>query len=1070
MQQFIEENYALFTISSYKDYSIGLTKETGKQDFQWRDGTPVTFDFFGDLSDIFVDEHYCTLMDMEDSFLWKPHDCVNELRVYPTICQKDVNECLLKPGCSHSCVNTPGSYYCACPDGFMLNPENRKECTAICASDDQDSYTSELITSHVPVQCDTLVEEATCDPGISGWSDFELNSTFGYIQVSSYPPWYNINSTCYYRITVGYNKAIRLTFSYFSLRATERECLDTLVVDDVIKGTEGDVISSTQYCGHLKSLEILSISNTITMSVNIYQLTTGMPDSLGLTATYSEAVCGFSSCDSGCGSSALLTQEQGEFETLNFPSQLKPFTRCQWIISAPDGKFLSITFPDFRVVGDCLAKVVIYNGQVPVESNRIATLCGDFRPTVVSQASEVLVTFDTSLETNSEGFRAKYENFDLAGCGSGTRICRNPQVCTVSRGFISSTNYPNFYYANERCSWQIVAPSINNYITLIFTDFDITSTTPDCASDFVEIFDGSSRLDSLLGVYCNHNLPPPRLLSSRNSLLMQFESDSVYAGRGFSVEYHSSTFELPEGYSLKQNNDYACMEGWEKYDSSCYSFRRDNQTLRWTEAEMKCVHHGGHLVSIKTYQEMMFLHYMLTTDWFTGNSEVYIGLSDSAEESVYRWTDDSPMSYAGWYRKENNVQPSGGELEDCTKIELREVYSINHWHDVACAFNNINQYICKTPAIYRGQVKEMKDRVVAGRFDCEVGWILKDGVCFASFLLHYVSEENADGICQNHGADLVRVESEAIIPFLMQILSFDPRETVVYVGHAKEEAVVGSETLSLENDMCKVITRSSANEYELVFGVDTCDTIYDGVICHKSATDSPSNGDCPDTHFHCSNGECILRIFVCDGRTDCSDGSDEETCNGAQCPDGSFTCDNGQCISMSVYCDFIPQCIDRSDEINCVYPSCNDDEFACDNGQCISSRKRCDLIRDCVDGTDEETCVGQCNSGFQCYDGTCLPSHAICDGYIDCQGSDHEDEPQTCDYTFSALSCKIDEFRCDKGFCISKRLLCHYEFDQFHIQLGCRDVTHLMHCDMYDCPTSTYKCPNAYCIPLHMRL
>ena len=41
----------------------------------------------------------------------------------------DVNKCgMLTGGCQHQCINTNGSYFCRCNDGFFLNG-NGKTCT-----------------------------------------------------------------------------------------------------------------------------------------------------------------------------------------------------------------------------------------------------------------------------------------------------------------------------------------------------------------------------------------------------------------------------------------------------------------------------------------------------------------------------------------------------------------------------------------------------------------------------------------------------------------------------------------------------------------------------------------------------------------------------------------------------------------------------------------------------------------------------------------------------------------------------------------------------------------------------
>jgi len=185
---------------------------------------------------------------------------------------------------------------------------------------------------------------------------------------------------------------------------------------------------------------------------------------------------------------------------------------------------------------------------------------------------------------------------------------------------------------------------------------------------------------------------------------------------------------------------------------------------------------------------------------------------------------------------------------------------------------------------------------------------------------------------------------------------------------------------------------------------------YDCSVCEAEGTDCSFPG-CADDEFACASGdECEPSSWVCDGWSDCADGSDEADCGAPPtCEDqGLVDCGDGQCIYGSWICDGWADCSNGSDEADCAPLTCEDQGlWDCGDGQCIPTSYVCDgssewgnagWPADCSNGADED--FGSCCESGAYADDLCNPP-SYCEDESACNTGAEGD----CDYPATGFNC-----------------------------------------------------------------
>ncbi|XP_023129933.2 procollagen C-endopeptidase enhancer b [Amphiprion ocellaris] len=110
-------------------------------------------------------------------------------------------------------------------------------------------------------------------------------------------------------------------------------------------------------------------------------------------------------------------------------------------------------------------------------------------------------------------------------------------------GIVASEGFPSFYKPNSKCTWYITVPE-GHVVMLSFRLFDMEAD-PTCRYDYLDVYNGHSRLVQKLGRFCG-TFRPGALISTSNTMMLEMVSDDATGGRGFLASFNAGKPHMEE--------------------------------------------------------------------------------------------------------------------------------------------------------------------------------------------------------------------------------------------------------------------------------------------------------------------------------------------------------------------------------------------------------------------------------------------------------------------------------------------------------------------------------------------
>uniref|UniRef100_A0A087XPJ8 Metalloendopeptidase n=1 Tax=Poecilia formosa TaxID=48698 RepID=A0A087XPJ8_POEFO len=432
---------------------------------------------------------------------------------------KEEDECA-KPdngGCEQRCVNTLGSFKCACDPGYELAPD-KKSCEGNNENIQTASINSCIITSGKTFFQDYIcmfkVLKVTtylvCFCRLFFYGRLNVICEVGFIKIRSRVQRFPNISVKYLEKNM-YKKCSftgRLTLVRFdSSHTSTKPHVSNFIVD------KDECSKDNGGCQHEC---INTVGSYVCQCRHGFVLHENKHD------------CKEAECEH------KIHSPSGTLSSPNWPDKYPSRKECTWDITATPGHRVKIAFSEFEIEQhqECAYDhLEAFDGDSDAAAI-LGRLCGNKIPEpLVSTGNKMYLRFISDASVQRKGFQASHST----ECGGRLKADAS-QKNLYSHSQFGDNNYPG----HTDCEWLLTTEQ-GYGIELSFVTFEVEEEA-DCGYDYIELYNGYDANAHRLGRFCGSG-PREGIYSPGDAMLIRFHSDDTISKKGFHVRYTSSKFQ-----------------------------------------------------------------------------------------------------------------------------------------------------------------------------------------------------------------------------------------------------------------------------------------------------------------------------------------------------------------------------------------------------------------------------------------------------------------------------------------------------------------------------------------------